>query len=65
MTTAAEFRKFAEECLRWAQKAKTTEEKKTFLDMAQTWVVAAAKVTNGRVPEVKPPGDAESKAITE
>ena len=42
MTTVAEYRKFAEECLRWAEKAKTTEEKKVFLDMAQTWVVAAA-----------------------
>ena len=65
MTTVAEYRKFAEECLRWAEKAKTTEEKKAFLDMAQAWVIAAAKVTNGRVPEVKPPGDAESKATTE
>ena len=50
MTTADEYRQFAEECLRWAGTAKTEEEKKAFLDMAETWTkAAAAKRTNGQV----------------
>jgi hypothetical protein len=60
MTTVAEYRKFAEECLRWADQAKTAEEKKAFLDMAQTWIKAAAKVTNGAATEIKPPPGEES-----
>jgi hypothetical protein len=46
-TTADEYRKFSEECLRWARNAKTDEERKTFLDMARAWTQAAAR-TNGK-----------------
>jgi hypothetical protein len=50
MTTADEYRQFAEDCLRWARAAKDEAEKKTFLDMARTWTkAAAAKPTNGQV----------------
>jgi hypothetical protein len=63
MTTADEYRQFAEECLRWADKAKTAKEKKAFLDMAQTWIKAAAKLTNGRAgPNVIQPPAHEPEA---
>ena len=37
MKTAEEYRQYAEECIRWAGKAKTEEERKSFLDMAFAW----------------------------
>jgi hypothetical protein len=50
MTTADEYRQFAEDCLRRARAAKDEAERKTFLDMAGTWTKAvAAKPTNGQV----------------
>jgi hypothetical protein len=49
MTTADEYRQFAEDCLRWVRAAKGEEERKAFLDMARTWTKAAAKPTNGQV----------------
>jgi hypothetical protein len=50
MTTADEYRRFAEDCLRWARAAKDEAERKAFLDMARTWTkAAAAKSTNGQV----------------
>jgi hypothetical protein len=46
MSSPDEYRQFAEECLRWAAKAKNDGERKAFLDMAQTWI--AAKMMNGQ-----------------
>jgi hypothetical protein len=37
------YRKYAEECLRWACDAGSDEERKAFLDMARTWTQAAAQ----------------------
>jgi hypothetical protein len=37
---ANDYRKYAEECLRWACDAGTDEERKAFLDMARTWIQA-------------------------
>jgi hypothetical protein len=47
MTTTAEFRQFAEECLRFAEQAKTEQERKAFLDMARTWTQAAVGTGEG------------------
>jgi hypothetical protein len=47
MSTANEYRQFAEECLRAARSATTEQEKKAFLDMAQLWIQAAAQVAAG------------------
>ena len=41
MTSATQFRQFAEECLRSAEEAKTDVERKAFLDMARAWTRAA------------------------
>jgi hypothetical protein len=38
MTTANEYRRFADESLGWAENAKTAAETKAFLDMAQAWI---------------------------
>jgi hypothetical protein len=66
MSTPDEYRHFAEECLRWADKAQTEEEKKAFLDMAQTCIKAAATLTNAQAgPDamIKPPGDADPEPL--
>jgi hypothetical protein len=44
MTTAQEYRKFAEECLLWATEAETEEFKDTFLQMARDWTLAAMRL---------------------
>jgi hypothetical protein len=44
MKTAEEYRQYAEECIRWAGKAKTEEERKSFLDMAFAWTAAALRI---------------------
>ena len=41
MTSASQFRQFAEECLRSAEDAQTELERKAFLDMARAWTRAA------------------------
>jgi hypothetical protein len=59
MATADEYRQFAEKCLRWADVAKTAQEKEVFVDMARTWVRTAATMTSGDVLPatiIRPPG---------
>jgi hypothetical protein len=55
MSTANEYRLFAEECLRWARSAKTEDERKAFLDMARTWTIAARNGVNGHEPQAPEP----------
>jgi hypothetical protein len=50
MATVAEYHQYAEECLRWATKAKTEEERKAFLDMARAWTGAALRIEGVLVP---------------
>jgi len=42
MTTVAEYRQFAEECIVWARAAKSDAERQAFLDMARNWTQAAS-----------------------
>jgi ribosomal protein L17 len=42
MSSAQEYRQFAEECVDWAKKATTDAERETFLKMAEDWLRAAA-----------------------
>jgi hypothetical protein len=53
MTTATEYRRFLDECLHWADKARSPDERKTFLQMAKTWHEAAIRLEQslGRVRE--------------
>ena len=41
METAAECHQYAEECVRWAARAKTEEQRKGFLEIARAWKEAA------------------------
>jgi hypothetical protein len=42
MGTPDEYRAFARECMRWAEKAKDLEHREALLDMATSWAEAAA-----------------------
>jgi len=42
VTDAKEYRDFAEECLKWAQETKDDAQREAFLEMANSWVQAAA-----------------------
>ena len=41
--SAKEYREFAEECMGWAKTARSEQERQIFLQMAQTWLWAAAR----------------------
>ena len=36
-----EFRKYAAECLAWARKARTEQEREAFINLAETWLAAS------------------------
>jgi hypothetical protein len=44
MATAEEYRRFARECLGWADRAQTVEHREILLDMATCWAEAAARL---------------------
>jgi hypothetical protein len=41
MSSAKEFRKYADECMGWAKTARSNQEREIFLQMARTWMQAA------------------------
>jgi hypothetical protein len=41
MSESSEFRQYAEEALRWAQKSTTEKEKFSLMELARTWSQAA------------------------
>jgi hypothetical protein len=43
MSSAEEYREFAEECLGWARTARSDRERRIFLQMAEVWLEAAAR----------------------
>ncbi len=53
MTTPSDYRRYAEECLRWAREAKTDIERQQLLEMANAWVQAAA-LEDGKSPAYEP-----------
>lgn len=46
MTTTSEYRRYAEECLRWAEETDDDEHRQAFLDMAVTWLRVAPREQN-------------------
>jgi hypothetical protein len=67
MTSAKEFREYADECKEWAKTAKTDHERDTFLQMAKSWLDAALLVGTQEVPRQsiplsKPPNDQDGNA---
>ena len=59
MSKAEEFRRYAEEAVRWARKSKTEQEKQALMDLARTWTQAAVHseriVVNSSPPEARAP----------
>jgi hypothetical protein len=43
MSQADEFRRYADEAMRWACHSKTDKEKRDLLDLARTWTEAALR----------------------
>jgi len=43
MSSAKEFREYADECMDWARTARSEKERAIFIEMAQTWLAAAAR----------------------
>jgi hypothetical protein len=41
--SAKNFREYADECLGWAKTAKSDKERRSYLQMAETWLKAAAQ----------------------
>jgi hypothetical protein len=56
MLTAADCRKNAEQCIRWARHAETAGRRKAFLDMAATWSHAATQL-EARFDPILPPNE--------
>jgi hypothetical protein len=55
-TTAKEYREFATECLRWAMEVDSEEDRKSFLDLARDWTLAAMRVEGILIPDNEKPG---------
>jgi hypothetical protein len=44
MSTIDEYHKYARDCLRWANRARTDEQRKQFLSLAREWHEAASLI---------------------
>ena len=44
MASAQQYLEFRDECLRWAQAARTDAEREVYLELAKTWHEAALRV---------------------
>jgi hypothetical protein len=53
MATGNEYREYAKECVRWAARAKTEDERNAFLDMARAWTLAAMRLNGELVTEAE------------
>ncbi len=48
MTSAKEFREYADECIEWAKTVTSDRERAIFRDMARNWLEAARKVEGSK-----------------
>jgi hypothetical protein len=48
MLSYAEYRQFADACTRWAQNAKSEQQRSQFLEMAKAWAELAEKARSRR-----------------
>jgi hypothetical protein len=65
VSTADEYRSYADECIGWAKSAKTDRERQIFIQMAETWLRAAVVAAGGELPEAltrKPPQGGDDSA---
>ena len=61
MSSAKEYRQFADECMAWAKQAKTDYEREIYLKMAQDWLRAAVILDPSTTPI--PPSDADATPL--
>jgi hypothetical protein len=56
MSSADDYRSYAQECFDWARTAKSERERDIFLEMTRTWLVAAIRAVKAadRVAELQP-----------
>jgi hypothetical protein len=47
VSSAEQYRSYADECFGWARTAKTAREREIFIQMAQTWLTAAVRAGVG------------------
>jgi hypothetical protein len=50
MSTVDEYHKYARDCLRWAARARTEEQRQRFLSLAHDWTQAALGLEDAPVP---------------
>jgi hypothetical protein len=50
MSTVDEYHTYARDCLRWAARARTEEQRKQFLTLARDWTHAASQIEGVLVP---------------
>jgi ferric-dicitrate binding protein FerR (iron transport regulator) len=50
MASADEYREFARDCLRWAQKNRDPEQHRALMKMAEVWTEAALQLEQAPVP---------------
>jgi hypothetical protein len=63
MSESELYRRYADECLSFAKEAPSDDLRKTFVDMARTWVQAAAKIEGQPVVYYCKP-EAEHRGLT-
>jgi hypothetical protein len=63
MSSAAEYRKYAYECIAWAKQAKTDSERDLYLRMAKDWLHAATLFDASAKPLPTSDSDATPAAV--
>lgn len=58
MSSAKEFREYADECMGWAKTARSDQEREIFLQMARTWMQAAVLASDAPVQQDQKCSDA-------
>ena len=61
MSSATEYREYADECMGWAKSAKTDYERDLFLQMAKAWMDAAL-IARGASSPLQPPSNEDGNA---
>jgi glucose-6-phosphate isomerase len=63
MSTADQFRQYAEEAMRWARQSKTEKEKQVLMELAHTWTQAAFQSESTVVVNYSPPEHRAALAV--
>jgi hypothetical protein len=61
MSTANEYRQYANECVEWAHSATSVDVRKHFLEMAKMWMTAAQQMDDGMAAPPAPELDSKPR----